>query len=183
MNCFYSNHREWISPAFCTYMLDRLIRDGDSGLLKNFDVYLLPVANPDGYAYTWTGSRSRMWRKNRRPGLRPGGYQGPDGKGSKCWGTDPTRNFDIKHGHAGTSTSNDPCHDAYHGGKPFSDAESKAVRDALKTAMADHNKKVVYISVHAYGQLWIYPYGHTKSQSIHHSDLKSVATKAVQALQ
>ena len=91
--------------------------------------------------------------------------------------------WSLRHGHAGTSTSNDPCHDAYHGGKPFSDAESKAVRDALKTAMAEHNKKVIYISVHAYGQLWIYPYGHTKSQSIHHSDLKSVATVAVQALQ
>ena len=36
-------------------------------MLRNFDVYLIPVANPDGYAYTWTGSRSRMWRKNRRP--------------------------------------------------------------------------------------------------------------------
>ena len=66
-NHVYSNIREWISPAFCIYTLDRLVEEKGSGMLRNFDVYLIPVANPDGYAYTWTGSRSRMWRKNRRP--------------------------------------------------------------------------------------------------------------------
>ena len=59
--------REWVSPAFCIYTLDRLVEEGSSGLLNDFDIYLIPVANPDGYAYTWTGSRGRMWRKNRRP--------------------------------------------------------------------------------------------------------------------
>ena len=45
--------REWVSPAFCIYTLDRLVEQGSSGLLRHFDVYLIPVANPDGYAYTW----------------------------------------------------------------------------------------------------------------------------------
>ena len=95
-------------------------------------------------------------------------------------GTDPNRNFDISHG--GVGTSGNPCQDTYHGGSAFSDAESRALRDALKTAMADHNKKVAYISVHAYSQLWMFPNGYTKSLSTHHSDLKLVANKAVQAL-
>ena len=69
-----------------------------------------------------------MWRKNRRPSAKlllrsarqfwpnqpfpglGGGFGGSNGlagypgsnPGSKCWGTDPNRNFDINHGTAGT---------------------------------------------------------------------------------
>ena len=97
-----------------------------------------------------------------------------------CLGTDPDRNFDIKHG--GVGSTNDPCYDTYHGGKAFSDAESKAIRTNLKAAMVNHNKKVAYVSVHSYSQLWMFPNGYTKSLSTHHSDLKLVANEAIQAL-
>ena len=43
-----------------------------------------------------------------------------------CW-QDPNRNFDILHGRVGSS--NDPCQDTFHGETPFSEQESKAVRD------------------------------------------------------
>ena len=107
-------------------------------------------------------------------------FPGIQTKNSKCMGTDPNRNFDI--GHGGVGASNNPCQDTYHGERPFSDAESRALRDALKTALVDHNKQVTYVSVHAYSQLWMFPNGHTKSLSKHNSDLKSVANKATQAL-
>ena len=78
--------REWVSPATCLYAIDELIGSGQNGLLgqckysilclerNSFpltflwpidDFYIIPVTNPDGYAYTWDGNR--MWRKNRRP--------------------------------------------------------------------------------------------------------------------
>jgi murein tripeptide amidase MpaA len=34
-------------------------------LLAVYDFYILTLANPDGYEYSWT--KDRMWRKNRRP--------------------------------------------------------------------------------------------------------------------
>jgi hypothetical protein len=42
---------------------------------------------------------------------------------------DPNRNFDILHGRVGSS--NDACQDTYHGEAPFSEQESKAVRDTI----------------------------------------------------
>ncbi len=204
--------REWVSPAFCLYVLDRLLDRGSQSLLNRFDFYVMPVANPDGYVYTWAGNR--MWRKNRRPssmllfrsnerqfwfpGVSQGGnnfgplagfpgnnvpgFPGAANSNSKCWGTDPNRNFDIGHGTVGSS--NNPCQDTYHGERPFSEAESKAVRDGLQTVVSQHggSKHVTYVSVHAYSQLWMFPNGHLKSLSKYHTDLKRVANVAANSL-
>ena len=40
--------REWISPAFCMWTIDRLITN--SSLLESYDFLIVPVLNPDGYA-------------------------------------------------------------------------------------------------------------------------------------
>jgi len=202
--------REWVSPAFCLYAIDRLVEEERDKLLQSYDFYIIPVANPDGYEYTWNGNR--MWRKNRRPSAKlllrsarqfwpnqpfPGfggfggsgtggsnglaGYPGSN-PGSKCWGTDPNRNFDINHGTAGSSDN--PCQDTYHGDRPFSEAESEAMKTATEQIIASHGgaEKVVYVSVHAYSQLWMFPHGHVKSKSPHHYSLNKVANKAVQDL-
>ena len=108
--------------------------------------------------------------------------QFPEGgaSNSKCGGIDPNRNFDIRHGTVGAS--NDPCDGKYHGESAFSEAESQAIRDSLKQVMVDHNKKVVYVSVHSYSQFWMFPNGYSNAHSEHHLDLKRVASKAVKAL-
>ena len=45
------------------------------------------------------------------------GFPGAASSQSKCWGTDPNRNFDIAHGSVGSSSN--PCQDTYHGDRPF----------------------------------------------------------------
>ena len=56
--------REWISPAVVMYTVKMLTEElGDnSDLIDNLDWYILPVLNPDGYAYTQV---DRLWRKTR----------------------------------------------------------------------------------------------------------------------
>jgi murein tripeptide amidase MpaA len=39
--------REWISPAFCMWTIDRLLTN--SSLLEIYDFLIVPVLNPDGY--------------------------------------------------------------------------------------------------------------------------------------
>ena len=42
--------REWISPATATYLLMELVENNNinNDILELYDVYILPVANPDG---------------------------------------------------------------------------------------------------------------------------------------
>ncbi len=54
--------REWIAPAVATYLIHRLAEgqtaDGEARMMaREFDWYVVPVANPDGYEYTWTNDR------------------------------------------------------------------------------------------------------------------------------
>ena len=57
--------REWISPATVLWTLKELIEGNKTEadvLRENLDWYILPVHNPDGYAFTrW----DRLWRKTR----------------------------------------------------------------------------------------------------------------------
>lgn len=54
--------REWISPAFCLWVMDDILRSNRK-LLDKYDFHIIPNVNPDGYVYTWTWNR--LWRKNR----------------------------------------------------------------------------------------------------------------------
>jgi len=42
--------REWVSPASVLYAIRELVENEDpnNSVLNNFDIYVLPVANPDG---------------------------------------------------------------------------------------------------------------------------------------
>jgi len=139
--------REWISTATVIYMLGHILEDYGldttiTTLVDNLEIYVLPVFNPDGYEFSWTGNR--MWRKTRQPNT-----------GSSCIGTDPNRNWIFQWGGAGVSR--DPCSDAYLGIRPFSQIEVELVALFIK----DTGNFKGYINFHAYSQLWMGPWGYT----------------------
>ena len=153
--------REWVSPPTCLHAINQLVinqnsLDQEENLLAMYDFYILPVANPDGYAYSWT--KDRMWRKNRRP---VGTSQTQNYGWDRCdYGVDPNRNFPVAFNSPQGSSSN-PCDDSYHGSKPFSEAESQAVRNGIRILQRKYGKKNIaaFVSIHAYSQLWMSPYG------------------------
>lgn len=58
--------REWITGSTLLYTLDKLVAQTGApvqSLVHSKNYIVVPVVNPDGYAYTWT--TNRMWRKNR----------------------------------------------------------------------------------------------------------------------
>jgi hypothetical protein len=134
--------REWISPAVATYITERLLEDYGSDqrvtdLLDAAEVVIIPVANPDGYVYTWTSQR--LWRKNRR-----GGY-----------GVDLNRNW--AQGWGGEGSSGNTNNETYRGAGPFSEPETSAIRDY---ALGFGDRLVASIDFHSFSQLILWPWGY-----------------------
>ncbi|KAH8018617.1 hypothetical protein HPB51_009056 [Rhipicephalus microplus] len=149
--------REWISTASALYIIDHMLKsyndsDDVTKLVDTFDWYIFPVINADGYKYTWT--THRLWRKNRVRNV-----------GSLCRGVDPNRNFDVRFGLAGSSAN--PCAENFAGTYPFSEPESRAIRDGINN-LKDRLK--AYINLHSYSQVVMIPYGYSKGYT---SDYKS----------
>ncbi|KAK2880478.1 carboxypeptidase A4 [Channa argus] len=160
--------REWVSQATGVWTANKIATDygnDDSltSILNTMDIYMLILANPDGYVYTHTNDR--MWRKTRSKI-----------SGSICRGVDPNRNWDA--GFGGPGASSNPCSDSYHGPSAHSEIEVKNVVDLIKK----HGNFKSFISVHAYSQLLMYPYGYTCSDVPHQPELDSVGRAAAQKL-
>lgn len=166
--------REWISPATVTFMMKELVTSSRMGrLLDQYDFFILPVTNPDGYEYSHT--TDRLWRKNRaRSPLTLG----------LCRGVDLNRNFGFKWAE-GVSildprpASPIPCLDTYHGPEAFSEPETKAVRDFV---MSKRHRLASYIAFHSFGNKILYPWGHTSEKTSDWRDLKAFAESANSAI-
>ncbi|KAF4448352.1 hypothetical protein F53441_8227 [Fusarium austroafricanum] len=149
--------REWISGMTVEYMAwkiiegyknnDRLVRK----TLNNYDIYIIPIANPDGFVYTTTDDR--LWRKNRQKR-----------KNKKCVGTDINRNWPWKWDIPGGSSTN-PCDETFRGLKPGDTPENKALVSHAKAVSKISGIKS-YIDWHSFSQLILLPYGYDCSVNI-----------------
>ncbi|CAF1015019.1 unnamed protein product [Brachionus calyciflorus] len=141
--------REWVSPASCVYLIDRLISEYRSSdpttvaLLNKWEIHITPILNPDGYEFSH--STQRLWRKNRSPN-----------QGSSCIGTDLNRNFPYRWLTGGSSTN--PCSDTYAGKSAGSELETQAVINTIKQKNGQWD---AFISVHSYGNWWLTQWGHS----------------------
>ncbi|XP_056445020.1 carboxypeptidase B2 [Gadus chalcogrammus] len=157
--------REWIAPAFCLWFVQYSLSFYESNrdiatILDNMDVYVLPVMNPDGYKYTWT--TDRMWRKNRSTR-----------EDSRCVGVDLNRNFDANWCTEGASHR--PCSEIFCGEFPESEPEASAVASFLRR----HKEAVaLYVTIHSYSQMLLFPYSCTRDQAENHAELLSMAKEA-----
>lgn len=111
-------------------------------LLATRDVFIAPVVNPDGLEHDIATGRYRMHRKNMR--------RNDDG----TLGVDLNRNYGYMWGTGGSSAN--PRSDTYMGPEPFSEPESRAVRDFV---VAHPNLKIL-LSYHTFSELILYPWGH-----------------------
>lgn len=138
--------REWISPMTVTYIASRLVADYDTdpavrSLVDSTRIVIVPVANPDGYLYSW--SSQRYWRKNRRP------------NNAVDYGVDLNRNWGYQWGGAGSSSS--PSSDIYRGTSAFSEPETRVLRDL---ALSYGDRLAAHIDYHSFSQLILYPFGY-----------------------
>ncbi|KAG7214420.1 hypothetical protein INR49_006377 [Caranx melampygus] len=157
--------REWVTQASGTWFAKKIVTDYGrdpalTAILDKMDIFLETVTNPDGYYYTHNSNR--MWRKTRKPN-----------SGSSCVGVDPNRNWDA--GFGGPGASNNPCSETYRGPRPHSESEVKSIVDFVKS----HGNFKAFISIHAYSQMLLYPYGYTRTPAKDQRELHALAKKAI----
>ncbi len=151
-------------------------------IIERAELYVLPVANPDGRAFAQSASANDMWRKNRAaapPGARTCLHVGDDR------GVDINRNFDIgwdfktyysaaaltSMATAGTGetlgVSEDPCDfQVFHGLGPA----ATRVREAETTAIINllNTKNIsFYMDLHSSAGRILFPWGLEQNQEDH----------------
>ena len=137
-------------------------------LLDNYELHVMPQANPDGRKLAEKG---HYQRKNRN--RSNGGYCADPPMPGNQYGTDLNRNCSFKFGDEGAS--DDPCDQQYHGPSAGSEPETQALqgyiaslfpdqRGPLDTDAAPSSATGVVMSLHAYSDVVLYPWGfHTQS--------------------
>jgi hypothetical protein len=143
--------REWIAGEVDRRLLNYYIsrwraNDKDiKNLLKQTELWFVPVANPDGYEYTFT--TERLWRKNLRDNDN-------DGQITISDGVDPNRNYPAHFKYDEEGSSSIFSSQTYRGPAPVSEAETQAMKGLL-----DRIGFAFQVNYHSNGQWLLYPEG------------------------
>src|SRR5690606_12939942 len=152
----HSQHaREHLTVEMAVYLLRTLTEDygGDpevTELVDTREIWILPNVNPDGSEYDIADGSYKSWRKNTQPN-----------EGTSAIGTDLNRNWAYEWGCCGGS-SGDPADITYRGPAAESAPEVKQVADFVRSRVVDGEQQITAaIDFHTYGELVLWPYGHT----------------------
>jgi len=123
--------------------------------ISTLDIYIAPMANPDGAEFDIKNGSYQYYRKNMAK--NPNGSRG----------VDLNRNFDSWWCEAGASTY--PGSDTYCGPKAFSEPESQHIKRFFETR---RNLKT-HISFHSYASEILYPWGGSEEEVADERDRKA----------
>lgn len=167
--------REWIAAEMALYLAERLLveagtHDEVRRDLDRVQVWVIPVTNPEGFAFTQRPpdpavtdpfQQPRMWRKNRRD------------NGDGTFGVDLNRNWGYAWGGDGASGST--YSELYRGPVPFSEPENIALRDFLN---ARRNLKA-FVTYHSFAQGFLRPWRYTVERAPGESTLASITRRSI----
>jgi murein tripeptide amidase MpaA len=142
--------REWIATEVVRRELRHFVDNYGSNatvtnLVNTRELWFMPVANPDGYQYTFESER--LWRKNLHD-------NDADGQITNADGVDLNRNYDMNWGLDDEGSSSQISSETYRGTEPASEPETKAHQ-----ALIDRLNFKFLVTYHSYGPLLLYPFG------------------------
>ena len=156
--------REWIgielSLSFAKYILEHIDYDPQlNAILDKSTLYMVPCANPDGFEYS--RNHFAFWRKNRRM----------NGDGS--FGVDLNRNFEV-----GFSPNKNTTSNVYSGPYPFSEPETKALRDFALS----HKNITIALDYHSQGNVIFPAHNFIHEDAIDAIDLNLLASNMAEEI-
>ncbi len=165
------------ATRFAEYLVNNYGTDADATwILDHHEIHLLLQMNPDGRKKAEGGL---SWRKN---------VDNNDGcSNPSTWGTDLNRNYTFKWGCCGGS-SGSACNEEYRGPTASSEPETQAVqtymaaifpdqRGPLDTDAAPADATGVYIDLHSWSELVLWPWGWTSTLSPNATQLQTLGRK------
>jgi len=160
--------REWLSVGVANFLLIQFLLLKEKNvkvqeILRHFDIFILPLTNPDGYEYS--RNENRLWRKNRSPTDHTDFWNGDQ----LCYGIDLNRNFPYQWNSTYGSSSH-PCSHSYRGPNPTSEKEVQSIVNFLRKNRNYHPKFHVYFNLHAYGRFWLLPWTYSLFERVSNYD-------------
>ena len=143
--------REWITTEMnrrlLHYYLEKYATNAAiQRVVDKTELWFVPLANPDGYDYTFTEG-NRLWRKNLRDNDGDGVTTGLDG-------VDPNRNFPYRWGYDNEGSSPSFGRETYRGTGPASEPETRALDGLMRKI-----KFKFQINYHSAAELLLYGVG------------------------
>lgn len=182
--------REYAPPELASRWIDDMIDgygvdDEKTAILDHTEIHVVFQANPDGRNVV-ENNRSTYRRKS----LNPSGSVFPCSQNSL--GVDLNRNFPFRWG-LNSGSSNNKCSDTYRGQSAGSEPEVQAIIDYCQSIFPTDQRKPnpeqqlqqayaedamgVFMDIHSYGEIIIYPWGHEEKATGNDLDLKTLANK------
>jgi hypothetical protein len=143
--------REWITPEMVRRLMHHFIDnygtdDQITRLVDTTELWFAPVANPDGYDYTFTGD-NRLWRKNLADNDSDDQITGNDG-------VDLNRNSATKWGWDNEGSSPQPSSQTFRGSAAASEPETTAADRLFARVGFEH-----FVNYHSAAELLLYGIG------------------------
>lgn len=146
-------------------------------LLDQHEVHLLVQSNPDGRKRAETGL---SWRKNTN--------QGHCSATSNSRGADLNRNFPFAWGTVSGGSSPSPCNETYRGPSAVSEPETQAIVNYVRALYPDRrgdglndpapdDTQGVFLDIHSYSQLVLWPWGMTTQPSPNNAPLVALGRR------
>ncbi len=167
-----------VVTRFGEYLVENYGTDPDATwLLDHHDIHLVLQSNPDGRKFAENG---QLWRKNTN--------QSYCGSTSSSRGADLNRNYPFQWSGGGSSTF--PCSDTYRGPQPASEPETQAIRNYVRSIFPDQRDESlgvsapapadatgVFMDVHSYSELVLWPWGYTNSNTGNQTAFRTLGRK------
>ncbi|HPX66023.1 MAG TPA: M14 family zinc carboxypeptidase [Anaerolineaceae bacterium] len=174
--------REWAPPEvnlrLAEFLLENYGQNPDITWMLDYNrVHMVIVSNPDGRLIDEGGS-NRMQRKNYNTNHCPGQY----GNYNQT-GVDLNRNYPFAWG-----SGSNQCDLTYPGLSGNSEPETQAITAYLSTIFEDQrgpgendpapaDTTGMFMDLHSYSELILYPWGYTYDNAPNHNQLKTVSYK------
>jgi carboxypeptidase T len=165
-----------LATRFAEFLVDRYDSDPDvTWLLDYHEIHLLLQANPDGRKRAETGL---SWRKNTNNGYCTNSY---------LRGADLNRNFGFGWGCCGGS-SGFQCSEVFRGPSPGSEPETQAIQNYVRAQFPDQRDEPlsaaapihatgVFLDLHSYSELVLWPWGIQKAPAPNGTALQTLGRK------